>query len=223
MEKLDRGEGGHIIEFTGFRIMAERRTTMKRPGLAASCVMLVVCALAVWALFQAIPLLAAERAKERSFSPYVDSKGDITRPTDFRLNWVHLGSWVVPDEKAPGYGFHDVYTQKSTVEAYRKTGKFPDGAVLVKEIRTVKSAKMATGPVVYHARENAVWFVMVRDTKGRFPGNRKWGDGWGWALFKADNPSRDVATDFKKDCLGCHVPARNTEWVYVEGYPTLRR
>lgn len=196
---------------------------MKCASLATSRVKFLVSALAVSALLLAIPLSATEKQKERSFSPYVDSKGDITRPTDFRLDWVHLGSWVVPDEKAPGYGFHDVYTQKSTVEAYRKTGKFPDGAVLVKEIKTVKSAEMATGPLVYHAGENAVWFVMVRDTKDRFPKNPRWGDGWGWALFKADNPFKDVATDFKKDCLGCHVPARDTEWVYVEGYPTLRK
>jgi hypothetical protein len=45
--------------------------------------------------------------------------------------------------------------------------------------------------------------------------------GWGWALFKADAPDVQVATDFKKDCLGCHIPAQQTEWVYVNGYPVL--
>ena len=24
---------------------------------------------------------------------------------------------------------------------------------------------------------------MIKDAKGRFPGNDLWGDGWGWALF----------------------------------------
>jgi hypothetical protein len=27
--------------------------------------------------------------------------------------------------------------------------------------------------------------------------------------------------DYKKDCLGCHIPARTTDWVYVQGYPVL--
>ncbi len=28
---------------------------------------------------------------------------------------------------------------------------------------------------------------------------------------------------FQKDCIGCHVPAKNTGWVYIQGYPTLRK
>jgi hypothetical protein len=41
----------------------------------------------------------------------------------------------------------------------------------------------------------------------------------GWALFKSDAPDKQVATDYKKDCLGCHIPAKATDWVYVQGYP----
>ena len=29
---------------------------------------------------------------------------------------------------------------------------------------------------------------MIKDAKGRFPGNDLWGDGWGWALFLAKEP-----------------------------------
>ncbi len=67
-------------------------------------------------------------ADER-FSPYVDNDGNISSPEDFRGNMVHLGSWFVPEGDASG--FHDVYTEKTTVDAFRKTGKFPDGATLV--------------------------------------------------------------------------------------------
>ena len=38
---------------------------------------------------------------------------------------------------------------------------------------------------------------------------------------KSDAPDKQVATDFEKDCLGCHIPARTTDWVYVQGYPVL--
>ncbi len=67
------------------------------------------------------------------FSPYVDDEGNISFPEGFRTSMVHLGSWFVPEGDASG--FHDVYTEKETVEAFRKTGKFPDGATLVKELR----------------------------------------------------------------------------------------
>ncbi|MGI9386878.1 MAG: cytochrome P460 family protein, partial [Methyloligellaceae bacterium] len=72
-------------------------------------------------------------AVAESFSPYVDDKGNISIPKDFR-SWSFLGTWgVATDEegKAGSQGFHNVYTQPETVEAFRKTGKFPDGAVLV--------------------------------------------------------------------------------------------
>ena len=83
-------------------------------------------------------------------------------------------------------------------------------------------APMTTG-TVSRAGTLRGWFVMVRDTKNSHPGNRLWGDGWGWAWFDAANPSETTSTDYEVDCKGCHVPAEATEWVYVEGYPPLKR
>jgi Cytochrome P460 len=109
---------------------------------------------------------------------YVDSKGDIARPTGFREKWTHLGSWFVKDAKGPGYAIHDVYTQPGVAAAYKKTGQFPDGAVLVKEIRKAQTAQMTTGQAS-RAADLQLWFVMVKDQKGRFKGNPHWGNGWG--------------------------------------------
>jgi hypothetical protein len=162
------------------------------------------------------PVQAAE-----SFSPYVDDKGNISLPEDFRSNMVHLGSWFVPEGDASG--FHDVYTEVETVAAYRRTGRFPDGAALVKELRAANTADYTTGKGVSHAAAVKQWFVMIKDAKGRFDSHPVWGNGWGWALFKTDQPKRNVAADYKKDCLGCHAPVEKKDWVYVEGYPTLVR
>jgi hypothetical protein len=154
------------------------------------------------------------------FSPYVDESGKITLPQDFRKNMSHLGSWFVPGGDASG--FHDVYTEKEAVEVYRKTGKFPDGATLVKELRAHEAADYTTGKGVSYATDGLKqWFVMIKDTQGRFAQNPVWGDGWGWALFKLDDPAKNSATNYKTDCLGCHVPAKANDWVYVEAYPTL--
>jgi len=164
-----------------------------------------------------LPVMAHE-----PFSPYVDEKGNITLPDDFRVNMVHLGSWFVPEGGASG--FHDVYTEKATAEAYRKTGKFPDGATLVKELRASKAGDYTTGKNVSYATSNLKqWFVMIKDAKGdRFADNPIWGDGWGWALYKTDDKSVNVAKDYKTDCLACHVPAKDKDWVYTEAYPTLK-
>ena len=151
----------------------------------------------------------------------VTADGRVILPKDFRCNWVHLGSWAAPAEGAKEGGFHDVYTQLGTVEAYRKSGEFPDGACLVKEIRTLRSAKMSSGPAMW-AGDIKKWFVMIKDSTGRFKDNPHWGEGWGWALFMENDPGKNVSTDFRKDCVSCHSPAKKTDWVYVFAYPTLR-
>lgn len=161
-------------------------------------------------------------AQGTEFSPYVDNQGNISFPTDFRTSKAHLGSWFVPDGGASG--FHDVYTEKSSIEAFRKTGKFPDGATIVKELRASKKGAYTTGQGVSHStKELKQWFVMVKDSEGRFADNPLWGDGWGWALFKPDNKGQNIAADYKTDCLGCHVPAQQNDWIYTEAYPVLKQ
>jgi hypothetical protein len=115
---------------------------------------------------------------------------------------------------------HYTYAPPGTAEYYRKNGKFADGTVLVKEIFGSEHSQLTTGDV-HWASGTKIWFIMLKDEKGRYPGNPLWGDGWGWALYKSDAPDNQVATDYKKDCLGCHVPAKETDWVYVRGYPVL--
>jgi hypothetical protein len=159
-------------------------------------------------------------AADEGFSPFVDAQGNISFPEGFRTSMVHLGSWFVPEGGASG--FHDVYTEKESVEAYRKTGRFPDGATIVKELRASDVGNYTTGTnVSYATDELKQWFVMIKDEKGRFEDNPIWGDGWGWALYKPDDRGTNVAADYKADCLGCHVPAKSNDWVYTEAYPTL--
>ena len=166
-------------------------------------------------------VLAMGGYKHTHFSPWVSETGEIIMPEDFRKNLAHLGSWFVPEGDAAG--FHDVYSQPETVSAYRATGEFPDGAVLVKELRSAVAADYSTGAGVNRATEHILQtFVMIKDREGRFSDSSNWGDGWGWALFKPDDTSKNVSSDYKTDCIGCHVPAKDKDWVYTEGYPTLR-
>lgn len=166
------------------------------------------------------PQTANAANDESGFSPYVDKAGNISLPADFRITMAHLGSWFVPEGDASG--FHDVYTEATSVLHYRKHGKFPDGATIVKELRTAKAGDYTTGKNVSSATgEIKQWFVMIKDTKGRFQRNPNWGDGWGWALIKTDDVNKNVSTNYKADCIGCHLPARENDWIYVNGYPTL--
>lgn len=148
----------------------------------------------------------------------VDKAGNIRKPTQYRDLYQLLGTYTVLDPK--GDQMHVTYASPGTAEYYRKTGQFPDGAVLVKEVFGTEHAQLTTGDS-HWASGTKVWFVKIKDDKHRFPQNPLWGDGWGWALFKADAPDKQVATDYRKDCLGCHMPAKSTDWTYVQGFPVL--
>ncbi len=177
------------------------------------------------AVAQARP--AADEAKEEtkakeSFSPFVDQEGNISRPTDYKQNWAHLGSWAVAKKKGSGISeMHDVYTQHETIATYNQTGEFPDGAVLVKEVRKSASDRLTTGHAAW-ATDMKVWFVMIKDREGRFEGNDHWGEGWGWALFEAKDPTKNVSVDYESSCISCHTPVEDSDWVYVYGYPDLK-
>ncbi len=153
----------------------------------------------------------------------VDAKGDIRVPTDYRTRYQALGSWAIAADSGRGSKeMHAVYASPGAIDAYRESGRFPDGTVLVKEAFSTSTNGMTTG-IVSHAGELNGWFVMVKDRKNSHPGKPLWGDGWGWSWFDADEPQRTTSTNYKSDCRGCHVPAQSTDWIYVEGYPALRR
>jgi Cytochrome P460 len=162
-----------------------------------------------------------ERTDE--FSSYVSKDGAISRPTNYRDTFQHIGTSAVATKPGqPVDELHNVYSRPEDVRAYRRDGKFPEGAVLVNEVTRVGSKTLTSGRS-HWSTETKNWFIMVKDSKGRFPGNPLWGDGWGWAMFKRDDPAKNVATDYESECRTCHVPARKDGWVYVREYPALRK
>jgi cytochrome P460 len=159
---------------------------------------------------------------DQSPQAVVDAQGNLRVPEDYRAAYQFLGAWAIAADQGKGsQQLHVVYASPGTIAAYRKDGQFTDGSVLVKEVFEATTEPMKTG-TVSHAQTLKGWFVMVRDSKDTHPGNKLWGDGWGWSWFDAGNPTKTTSTDYKANCLGCHVPAHATEWTYVFGYPPLK-
>ena len=143
---------------------------------------------------------------------------------DYRRDWTLLGSFSVlaDDPEAGAKEFHVVYTLPENVDAYRKTGAFPDGAILVKDVFATGTEAMTTGTSSY-ANTLIGRFVMVKDQGDKHAGTSPlWGDGWGWAFYEGTETKKTVSTDYKEDCLGCHEPVRNQDLLYIQGYPILK-
>ena len=152
-----------------------------------------------------------------------DAAGNLHVPDGYRSTYQALGTWAVAADQVKGSKeLHVVYASPGTISDYRRDGRFPDGTVLVKEVYLADTGQFTTG-TVSHAGALKGWFVMLKDSSGRYAGNKLWGDGWGWSWFDAANPSKTTSTDYKTDCRSCHVPAQATDWVYVGGYPPLKQ
>jgi hypothetical protein len=167
---------------------------------------------------------SSEKAQTAAAAESVsDAKGNLHIPSDYRTTYEFLGSWsVAADEGKGAKQMHTVYVSPGSIEAFRKSGHFPDGTIIVKEVYDAAGKEMTTG-TVSHEDKLEGWFLMVRDTKNDHPGNKLWGDGWGWSWFDAGDPNKTTSTDYTADCQGCHVPAQSTDWIYTFGYPPLRK
>lgn len=173
----------------------------------------------------------SDPALNKTYKKLVDKTGNITLPSDYRQTWSFLGSYFVENAPAAGmteaaaasFDVHTVYTQPDAADYYRKQGKFPDGAVLIKDVNATKSEALTTGLARYEDAPK-VTFAMVKDDKNRFKGNQAWGEGWGWALFTPDSP-KSQTTDWKgegfNNCHGCHLPVKSQDWVYTQGYHSV--
>lgn len=157
----------------------------------------------------------------RTFELYVDKTGNIRVPKDYRTSFIFLGSFAVPGGDSLGglKQLHQVYIDRDSIEYYKSHGEFPDGAMLIKELQGATAADLTTGHASFWDKNDG-WFVMIKDTKGRYQNSGIWTDGWGWALIAQDAPTITTNKD-TSTCISCHTPVKKTDWVHVWGYPLL--
>lgn len=140
---------------------------------------------------------------------------------NYQREWTMLGIWA--HLKGEGVEqFNVVYTQPETVASYRETGEFPEGSVLIKELRQAVTAG-ESGEAVSSLGALTGWFVLIKPPRSGGPQGPLWGDGWGWAKFNANTPDATITENYKTDCIQCHLPVESTDWVHVQGYPAIRK
>src|SRR6202012_5828241 len=84
--------------------------------------------------------------QSRTFSTAEDARGQLHVPPDYRERYEDLGAWSAAAQKTPGaQQLHIVYASPGTRAAYKRTGEFPGGTVLVKEQLEAATAQMTSG------------------------------------------------------------------------------
>lgn len=161
---------------------------------------------------------SAEPSKPK---PAIDANNVMTQPRGYR-SWYYVGTPLTPNDlnppEAPFPEFHNVYIHPDDFAHYERTGEFPDGTVVIKELVSV-GAKRATSGVGYFMGDFVGLEAAVKDTK-RFPGEP---GSWAYYSFGHSYPLKEAAepqdTMF---CNSCHGANADQDWVFTQYYPLLR-
>jgi hypothetical protein len=173
----------------------------------------------------------AVAAQDGQSSAVFDSQGNLKLPDPhvFR-RWVFVGAPLTPNAlnngKANFPEYHHVYIEEKNVDAYLKTGSFPEGTVIVKELTRVLDPQFPDGSRTepsgrgyFNGEYNGI-DLTVKDSK-RFAKT----NGWGFFTFGhhplpyAETAAEAPATQ----CAFCHqANVAKTDMTWVQFYPLLR-
>ena len=131
----------------------------------------------------------------------------VPYPAEYR-KWVHVKSTLIGPQHArfaSNGGLHHFYANDKALDGY-KSGKFPDGSVLVDDLLEIKESE---GVSSEGARRRVA--VMVKDS-ARF---RETG-GWGFEVFKGDESSPALNAEGKAACFACHSKQKDHDSVYSQ-------
>jgi hypothetical protein len=158
-----------------------------------------------------------------------DSDGKLKLPVGYR-HWAFLGAPLTPNGlnngKAGFPEYHHVYVEEKNLDVYLKTGSFPEGTVIVKELTRVLNPTFPDGSRTepsgrgYFNGEFNGMDVTVKDNK-RFAGTN------GWGFFNFGHHPLPYSSSAKEaspaECAGCHQSfVAKTDMTWVQFYPILR-
>ena len=155
--------------------------------------------------------------------------GKVALPEGFR-EWVFIGAPLTPNGLNGGAAafpeFHHVYIEPNAYAAYKKTGSFPEGTVIVKELVTLKSPEYDDGSRDeasgrgFFAGDFAGIDMMVKDTQ-RYAAT----DGWGFFNYGHHKPPYQEAAAAlpAENCSGCHTANADEDMVFTGFYTILRK
>lgn len=130
----------------------------------------------------------------------------VPYPAGYR-DWHHVKTMIInPGHPLYGSfgGIHHLYANGKAMDGYR-TGRFPDGAVIVFDLLEAKSADNA---VIEGARK--VVGVMHKDAK-RYAAT----GGWGFEGYAGDSKTeRVVGGNAAAACYQCHTQRKAQDYVF---------
>ena len=127
-----------------------------------------------------------------------------------REGWQHVKSIIIgPDHStfANRGGIYHYYANGKGMEGYR-TGKFPDGSVIVDEGVFTKDGEGPAKGVVLEGKRRSVDVMVKNDQLYKETG------GWGFESFARDDRTGKLQANGRAQCHSCHSKAKERDYVF---------
>jgi hypothetical protein len=149
-------------------------------------------------------------------APAYTQDGLMIRPADYR-EWVFLRSGLDMSYspmamKMDHSMFNNVFANPEAYRAFQQTGHWPDGTMLVLELRMAGAAEPPLRHGEYQTQGLMGLEIHVRDTS-RFKN--------GWAFFSFDEPGPGKKIADGSACETCHAAHAAVDTSFVQFYPSL--
>lgn len=159
---------------------------------------------------------AYNNAKPAAAAQYTES-GELIFPVSYR-EWVFLTSGVnMTYSEQPSGMDHDmvdnVFVDPQSWQEFKKTGRWPDGTVMVKEPRMGAREGSISKGGTFQTEELFSLEVHVKDSK-RFK------DGWAFFVHNGQAPAEVIPSDAA--CYSCHIGSGAVDTTFVQFYPTAK-
>jgi hypothetical protein len=139
---------------------------------------------------------------------YAVESTTVPYPAEYR-KWVHVKSTLIGPQHprfATNGGLHHFYANEKALEGY-KSGKFPDGAVLVDDLFEVNDVG---GGITAEGARRRVAVMMKDHVRFRDSG------GWGFEIFKGNDSTPSLSAEGKATCFACHGKQKDHDSVYSQ-------
>ena len=153
--------------------------------------------------------------------PSFNDGGNLIRPDVSYRQWVYVGTPLTPNDlnppEAPFPDFHNVYIHPDDFDHYSRTGEFPQGTAIVKELVSVGSKQAVSGNG-YFMGEFIGLETTIKDAE-RFPNEP---GNWAYFSFGHSYPlANEAAALPPAACNGCHEASAADDFVFTQYYPIL--
>lgn len=160
------------------------------------------------------------------WGPIWNANGELQLPEGYH-EWIFLGSPLTPHALNGGSAafpeYHNVYVQPEAFTAFRKSGTWPEGTIMLKELQLTTPARFPDGSSVevsgrgfFPGARNGI-DISVKDST-RFSDT----GGWGFFNFGHHAPpyAETAAVAPAEACASCHQ-ANATDMVFSKFYAPI--